>query len=271
MGKNPSCQGAEMLTILTYHSLDTSGSVISVTPRQFADQMACLSELGFRGMSIREAITYRNANGAWPEKGVAITFDDGYVNFYEEALPTLVRFGYTATVFLVSGHMGGSNDWAPPPAKLGKRSILSWEQAAVGMANGIEIGSHTQTHADLRRLSPEETEAEIVASRIEIKAHLDTPVESFAYPYGYVSPVALQIVQREFRAACTTVLSRADNNSPHRLPRIDMYYIRSSRNLQRLLQGQLDRHLTLRRWGRYVRHGLMSSLQQSKAVTPTKA
>lgn len=256
-----------MLPILTYHSLDTSGSVISVAPQQFAEQMACLTELGFGGVSLHAAVTYRDTHGAWPEQCVVLTFDDGYANCYDAALPVLVQHGFTATVFLVSDHMGGRNNWSPLSPGLGLRPMLSWEQAAALSAAGLEIGVHTKTHRDLQRLSPDEAEDEIVGARDNIASRLGRPVESFAYPFGSVSPASLEIVQRAFRTACTTVLKRAGHEPLHRLPRVDMYYIRSLPMLRRLLTGQLDRYLAIRRWGRSVRRVLRVRSPQGKNNT----
>ena len=122
--------GVSVLAILTYHSLDLSGSVLSVAPQQFAEHMAHLAHLGLQGMALREAVAHRNAHGTWPERGVVLTFDDGYANCYEAALPVLRQHGFTATVFLVSGHMGGYNDWEPPLERLGTQPMLNWEQVA---------------------------------------------------------------------------------------------------------------------------------------------
>lgn len=245
----------KMLAILTYHSLDTSGSILSVAPHQFAEQMGYLADSGIRGISLREAVAYRDVNGAWPGKCVVLTFDDGFGNFYESALPALMQHGFSATVFLLSDLMGGFNNWGPPPALLGTQRLLSWDQAAELVAVGIELGSHTRTHPDLRHLTRQETEDEIIKSRDAIVVQLGQPVESFAYPFGGVSPAASATVKREFRAACTTILKRAGEEPLHALPRIDMYYIQSVFTLKRLLDGSLDLYLALRRWGRSVRGG----------------
>jgi peptidoglycan/xylan/chitin deacetylase (PgdA/CDA1 family) len=246
------------IAILTYHSLDPSGSVVSVAPQAFADQMACLTDLGFQGVSLQEAVAYRDVNSAWPERAVVLTFDDGYANIHEVALPILVRYGHTATVFVVSGHIGGRNDWAPPPAGLGRHAMLSWQQVAELSTTGVEIAAHTQTHADLRWCSAAQAEREIVASCADIEEHLGLSAQSFAYPFGSVSSASVSIVRREFRVACTTVLKRVKSEPLHRLPRIDMYYIRSLHDLKRLVNGQLDRYLALRRWGRSVRSMMRS-------------
>jgi hypothetical protein len=105
---------------------------------------------------------------------------------------------------------------------------------------------------------PADAEAEIVASRRELERRLHISVDSFAYPFGHVSSTALAIVERQFRAACTTVLKRVAKEEAHLLPRIDMYYVRSCERLAQLLAGRLDRYLTMRRWGRHARRLLVS-------------
>jgi peptidoglycan/xylan/chitin deacetylase (PgdA/CDA1 family) len=173
-------------------------------------------------------------------------------------MPVLARHGFTATVFVVTDYMGRRNDWETPPAGLGSKEILTWEEALELSAMGIEIGSHTRTHPDLRHLSEAEARHEIAGSRLEIEDHLDQPVRSFAYPFGETNPVSTEYVKKEFQAACTTVLQRANGEPLHNLPRIDMYYVRTQPMLQRLLSGKLDRYLTVRALGRIVRRALVA-------------
>jgi peptidoglycan/xylan/chitin deacetylase (PgdA/CDA1 family) len=241
------------IVILTYHSLDASGSAISLAPHVFEDHMKRLNDLGFRGIALREAVAHLAATGSWPADRVVLTFDDGYANFYEIGYPILSRYNFKATLFLVTQHVGGWNDWETAPKGLGRQSILSWSQVVELAAAGIEIGAHTRTHPNLCDLPDGTVADEIVAARKDIESHVAQAVESFAYPFGRVSAAAEDVVRREFRAACTTELRRANQESPTRLPRIDAYYLRSRDSLGRLLKGQLDHYLTLRRWGRMVR------------------
>jgi peptidoglycan/xylan/chitin deacetylase (PgdA/CDA1 family) len=246
----PACR---RMPILTYHSIDSSGSVISVEPVLFADQMRWLAEAGLRGVSLSEAVSHHTKNGHWPEGKVVLTFDDGYRNFYDLAFPVLGRHGFTATAFVVSGHMGGYNDWSPPPGGLGASPILSWRQTIELSAQGIEIGAHTRTHPDLRRISRARVEDEIIASRLEIEDQIQKPVLSFAYPYGRTSKLSVGIATTTYRAACGTSLGRARGDALHRLSRVDMYYIRTRDSLERLVTGRLDSYLSLRRWIRRAR------------------
>ena len=245
-----------MLAILTYHSIDDSGSVVSIAPRTFADQMKALAETGFRGISMKEALTYRQANGRWPENSAVLTFDDGFANFYETAMTEIAKHNFSATVFVISGHVGGRNDWDAPPAGLGAQSMLTWSQIKELAEQGIEIGAHTRTHPDLRRLSKPEIEAEITGCCSDISERTGQAVESFAYPYGYLNRQAEEVAQQAMRSACTTELRRANSEPLHLLPRVDMYYLQSPNQLSSLVAGKLDGYLTVRRWGRTVRQVL---------------
>ena len=242
------------LAILTYHSLDDSGSVISVTPRVFADQMACLADEGVYGVTLRDAVAYRDLHGSWPAHRVVLAFDDGYANFADVALPILQRHAFRATVFLVTRHVGGHNDWAPPPAGVGTQPLLAWAQAIELTAAGLEIGAHTRTHRDLRRLDAAAARDEISGARQDIEDRVGVAVESFAYPFGHRAWTDL--VAREYHAGCTTELRRAGHHALHELPRIDMFYIRTPRRLVQLVRGRLDGWLSVRRWGRAVRQAL---------------
>ncbi|MGH9802056.1 MAG: polysaccharide deacetylase family protein, partial [Blastocatellia bacterium] len=235
-----------MLDILTYHSIDDSDSVVSIAPQTFAEQMKALAESGFRGISLGEALAYREANWRWPESCAVLTFDDGFANFYETAMPEMARHDFTATVFVISGHVEGRNDWDAPPAGLSSQRMLTWRQVKELSEQGIEIGAHTRTHPDLRRLSEKQLEEEIAGSCAEISDRTGQAVESFAYPYGHLNRQAEEIVRRTVRSACTTELRRTKDEPMHLLPRVDMYYLQSPRQLQSLIVGKLDGYLTVR-------------------------
>jgi peptidoglycan/xylan/chitin deacetylase (PgdA/CDA1 family) len=220
--------------------------------------MAGIAEAGYRGIALREAVAHREANGTWPTRNVVLTFDDGFRNFYDEAMPVLEKHGFTATAFIVSDYIGRRNDWEVPPAGLGVRDLLTWQQVVELAENGIEIGSHTRTHPDLRRLSETETEREIAGSRMSIEDHVGQQVVSFAYPFGETNDISREYVKKEFQSACTTVLQRANGKALHSLPRIDTYYLRTQRMLQQLLDGELDWYLTLRSLGRIVRRMMVT-------------
>ena len=97
--------------ILTYHSLDDSGAVTSVAPRDFREHMHILAERGFAGISLSALLDSWDGRGALPPRPVVITFDDGFANMLEHAAPLLSGLSFGATVFVVSGRCGLTNDW----------------------------------------------------------------------------------------------------------------------------------------------------------------
>lgn len=221
-----------------------------MTPEAFAWQMDALARNGMRGISLREAMDHLGKFGEWPERAVVLTFDDGYANFHEAAMPALTRHGFTATVFLIGGYVGKGNSWEGRP-------MLTWPQVIELDKIGIEMGAHTMTHPDLRKLSRKEAREEIVGANAEIAGRLGKEVDCFAYPFGYYDRRSLELVRQEYQAACTTRLQRADQaGDRHELPRVDMYYLQSPERFQRLLEGRLDGYLRLRRWGRNLREAV---------------
>ena len=255
MRQDRAFQQVSHLSILMYHSLDSSGSVVSVAPDRFQEQIRCLAEMGYRGISLSEAVSHKESRGQWPDRSVVLTFDDGYANFCDSAFPVLAQYGFTATLFIVTDHMGGHNNWGPPPTRLGTRPILSWQQAIELSAHGVEIGAHTKTHPDLRRIPPARVKDEMVSCRGEIEDRVQRRVLSFAYPFGRASQTAIEIATQNFQVSCNTSLQRATAEPLHQLPRVDMYYVRTADILRRLVRGQLDSYLAARRWMRLVRSG----------------
>ena len=99
------------IPILTYHSIDDSGSIISTDPKKFRAQMQHLVDTSCSVISLADIVTCIRNNRPLPPKSVAITFDDGFKNFLNIAYPILKEFEFTATVFLVPGFCGQNNQW----------------------------------------------------------------------------------------------------------------------------------------------------------------
>lgn len=219
--------------ILTYHSIDNSGSVISMPPTTFRRHMHFLAAAGIPVVPLDQVLTQSGS--------VAITFDDGFANLIDHAIPVLAGHNFPATIFLVSSYCGGQNNW--PGQSYDKASVLplmSWEQAAA-LPHAITLGAHTVNHPDLTRLTADECERELRECQNQIQQRLGRPARWLAYPYGTSSPQVQQIASRYFDLAVGTKLQflpahpkPPSHPNPFDLPRVDTFYLRESFPIDRL-------------------------------------
>ncbi|MFC7220960.1 polysaccharide deacetylase family protein [Streptomyces polyrhachis] len=187
--------------VAMYHSVSACPDDpydITVTPERFGRQLDWLRRRGLRGVSVAELL---DARARGEERGlIGLTFDDGYSDFVTAALPVLRRYDCNATVFLLSGRLGGENDWehtGPVKRLLDAASIRQLAD------EGVEIASHGLTHADLASLPDPELGEEVQRSRDVLAQITGVPVQGFCYPYGKVDERVKAAVERAgYRYAC---------------------------------------------------------------------
>ena len=175
------------IPILMYHQIDVPpprgrplrGLVVS--PFSFFWQMKMLKLLGYRGLSMRDLEPY--LMGGESGRVVGITFDDGYRNNLENALPVLKQQGFTATCYGVSGLIGGTNIW--DKEVVDEKPLMSLQDWQQWHASGMDVGSHTRSHANLIELSAQDARAEIFNSKLELEQAVGCDVRHFCYPYGW--------------------------------------------------------------------------------------
>jgi len=174
--------------ILMYHSISEAASPMSLSPAAFSRQMAWLRQNGWQSLTLRTAMETDRP----PRRAVVLTFDDGFADAYLTAWPILREHGMTATVFLVTDQVGQVASWpeARPVAPL-----LDWGQIKEMASAGIEFGSHTATHLDVRTASDDEIYRELVQSKATLEEQLGEEVVSFAYPYGYFRTVLPELLR----------------------------------------------------------------------------
>jgi peptidoglycan/xylan/chitin deacetylase (PgdA/CDA1 family) len=213
-----------MRAILTYHSIDDSGSPVSVSEPQFRRHVAWLASGVVRVVGLKEiAALPREANA------VALTFDDGFVNFAERAWPLLRAHALPVTLFVVTDGAGGTNAWggrADPG--IPTLPLLDWDALARLGAEGVALGAHGRTHADLRTVHGAALEDEVAGAAERVAARTGRRPAAFAYPYGALSEGAVEAAARAYSLACTTqhrVLPTRLN--PLLLPRLDAFYFRA--------------------------------------------
>ncbi|MEU2780665.1 polysaccharide deacetylase family protein [Streptomyces sp. NPDC007110] len=206
--------------VAMYHSVSTDPDDpynVTVTPARLERQLAWLAGRGLRGVSVRELLAARDRG---TERGlVGLTFDDGYTDFVGEALPVLRRRGFTATVFVLPGLLGGTNVWEPTGPR---KALLDEDGVREAAAAGMEVASHGMTHLDLTRAPDEVLHTEVAESRQRLAALVGDDVVGFCYPYGYHDARAVDAVRRAgYRYACAIVPSPPARGD-FALPRIHM-------------------------------------------------
>lgn len=247
--------------ILTYHSIDDGGSVLSVSPALFAQQMGLLAGGGIAVVALDRLLEMRHDHPSEPV--LAITFDDGFRNVYEHAFPVLRRYGFPATIFLVTDYCGKTNDWPTQPPRVAREPLLDWPEIREMAEAGISFGAHTATHPDLTRLSAASVEEELLRSKRTIENTLGRSVGAFAYPYGAYDDSVRRLAGRHFALACSARLGFVGAGSdPLALPRLDLYYLKHPRIFGSLFSPLTDAYIGLRhaarecrRWWRRKRGG----------------
>jgi peptidoglycan/xylan/chitin deacetylase (PgdA/CDA1 family) len=171
--------------ILMYHSISNNlfGMShpyyhINTLPEVFSRQMRWLRNSGYRAIDLPEAWAGLQ-NGTDLSKTIVITFDDGYRDFYTDALSILKQCGFIATIFLATDRVCST------PARIEGADYLTWSDVRELHAEGIRFGSHTVSHPDLRSLGPDQLEYELGHSKEVIEQHLGIAVDSFSYPFGF--------------------------------------------------------------------------------------
>jgi peptidoglycan/xylan/chitin deacetylase (PgdA/CDA1 family) len=185
----PGRSGYVRVPILTYHyirvntdSRDLLGFALSVTPGSFAAQMDWLASSGFHPITLADLYGYLSGVRGLPSRPVILSFDDGYADFYDTALPILRAHDFTAVAYVVSGFIG-------------RPGYMTADQVLEADRSGIEIGSHTVHHADLAKSSAGNVQTELVASKQALEQLLGHPVISFCYPSGRFNRSVVAAVQ----------------------------------------------------------------------------
>jgi len=201
------------------HQSDT----LTVDPRTFEGYCRFFQRY-FRVVPLPELVAGLEA-GRTPRRELAITFDDGYRDNYENVMPILEKLSLPATFFIVSQwigtdvvpfwdrHLGVQHPW------------MTWDHVKTLKHKGFDIGSHTRTHVNLGTISERVAREEVAGARADLEAALGARVESFAYPFGgqdNITDANRAVVKAAgFRCCCSgfggTITSKTD---PFHVPRV---------------------------------------------------
>jgi peptidoglycan/xylan/chitin deacetylase (PgdA/CDA1 family) len=239
--------------ILTYHSIDPSGSPISL------DAGALKRHVAWLRSGRVEVLPLDKILATPPERdALAITFDDGFANFAEVAWPLFEEHGLPVTLFVATARVGNDNAWDGEHSRsIPTLPLLAWDALGRMVARKLALGSHSRTHAHLPRVSDAQLADELDGSAADIERELGLRPTTFCYPYGEVDARVRAAVAARYACACTTELRVLDaREDPHLLPRLDAYYYRANDRLESFGSAAFRRHLWLRARARRLRAAL---------------
>lgn len=216
-----------MIPILLYHSIDNYAEPgfkkWTVSPDVFDLQIKYLHEAGYKSLTVTELSAYfrGQAEVNLPEKPIVITFDDGFADFYTNALPIFQKYEMTATLYIATKYIDGTSEWLAGLGE-GNRPMLNWDEVAAIHEAGIECAPHTHSHPLLDLLDSAEAYDEIAKSKSLLEEALHTKMYSFAYPGGiYSKAVREMVIQQGFTSACAVKRNMSSlNDDPFALARL---------------------------------------------------
>jgi len=218
--------------ILMYHLIsepvpqDALG--LCVPPKCFQEQMEFLYTAGYQVIPLANLVECIRKGTDLPEKGIVITFDDGYRDNYTQAFPVLKKFGFHATIFVATDFVGTKLVYESDVKRGVKwlREHFSWLEIEEMSESGlITFGSHTLADIHLTRVTAEEAERQLLTSKEILEDRLGDNIKLFSYPHGAFDTDVKQLVEScGYDCASTTVYGANDGNADvFELKRIGIY------------------------------------------------
>ena len=193
--------GSKIL-VLNYHQIGNNFTPLCVPTQFFDEQMAYLKDNGYVTITPEELYEGITGNLVLPERPVMITFDDGYIDNYTNALPVLKKYGMRATIFIVPGFTDNNPNY------------LTWNQLKEMEKSGFSVQSHTLNHRALEELPDDEIRAELLNSKLLLEKNLGHSVNFLAYPTGtynlHIAGIAKDV---GYKAAYTIKYGNVDKGS----------------------------------------------------------
>jgi peptidoglycan/xylan/chitin deacetylase (PgdA/CDA1 family) len=216
-------RGAQRVSVLCYHRVnDTLKDNVTLPVESFEQQMAFIKRR-YQLASVNDIVAGR-VDRASERAIVAVTFDDGYLDNYENAVPVLKKHRVPATFFVCTGLMGTDRGFHHDLERLGVAlPTMTWPQLREMHADGFEIGSHTVSHVNLAKIGEAEARRELVEARDALRREIGIEEAAFAYCFGGrgdITPARRALV-KELGYTCCLAAFGGTNEGP-----IDLYDIK---------------------------------------------
>ncbi|MBI2121756.1 MAG: polysaccharide deacetylase family protein [Candidatus Sungbacteria bacterium] len=205
------------VAVLMYHSISDSGWFFAVSKAEFERQIRYI-KVKANPVCLSDVVDFLDGKKELPPRAVVVTFDDGYRDFSENALPILQKYNVPAILFVCGGEID-TKDLGSDSQLLTLEEIEKLSQDSL-----VTIGSHGLTHRKLTRLPPQMAENEIALSRVLLEKATGKTVDFFAYPKGsFNASVAGLVKKSRYRAAFTTIQRLAGAKINHyAIPRLQI-------------------------------------------------
>lgn len=175
--------GYRKIPVLAYHRVGYTTDNLTVTPERFSNDLDSLQQRGYCSITLGEFQNFMSdRNVELPEKPVVITFDDGYLDNFQNAYPILKRHGMVGTFFIITDMLWTQDRLTP-------ENIVEMEQG------GMSFGSHSVTHRALGELDQATVYDELVNSKAVLESVLGKKVDAIAYPRGSYNERVVQIAK----------------------------------------------------------------------------
>jgi peptidoglycan/xylan/chitin deacetylase (PgdA/CDA1 family) len=185
-----------------YHRVATAGPAglarFRVNPTLFDEQLSALRHYGYSTIGLTEGVELLSEREDPTGKPVIITFDDGYRDFLT-ALPSLQKYFFDATVFLIAGRIGGFADWDNCYGEAAP--LMSWPEILELAGEGTELGCHSLTHRPMTEMNYSDLLRDTCHARKILEDGLETSIVHFAYPYGAENEIVRSVIA-ELRFSC---------------------------------------------------------------------
>ena len=222
------------MAILAYHMVNPRfvWGITRVTPGQFRAQIRDALNRGFTFYTLSDYCDLEPE----PEKALALTFDDGFENVFDFALPVCRQYGVAATIFCMPLYIGQFNSW---DVNWGWQRFrhLDWHQLCTLRDAGWEIGSHGFSHVDLRLLTEERAEEELVQSRQRLVQRLQTPVNFISYPFGNADARVCRLARHAGYRGGVVMSRQVKGENAFSRPRTGIYWLDSRRSFRHKISG----------------------------------
>lgn len=187
--------------VLMYHKIgEEKGNDAVISPARFAEHMEFLYKNGYRTLSLEEIEAYVAGKTELPPKPVVITFDDGYRDTYEIAMPLMKKYGFKSTVFVMLADA---------------ERHLSWDELKEMRAAGMAVQPHGYTHRDLGAMTAAQQAAEIMKAKEMLDSGLGQDSRYYCYPNGSYNEQTFRLLREKGFALAVTIdpgwVKRGDN------------------------------------------------------------